>query len=995
MELLKMTERTLRTCANKLVKGGRLRKTTHGIVSFAPFLSSVSAITLAAVLYPSMISTAIAGKCEQSGQVRECSGPIDEDDPIVITVPANESLTLRDADDFVLNTGTGNAGIEIATNALSNFVTIDFDAGGEITAGNRAVYLNHQGTGDINIDVAGSINSVFQEGILINTAARSGSIDVTAGNFTTGDDAIDINHMGTGGVSVTVEGNIVATTTAQGIDISTTTDNTGGVTVSAGNIQTADESINIDHQGSGAVMLITAADTRIISTAEEGIILTTGSAVEGVTAILNGNIGVSASSRAEKSGARIYNNGDGALDIDITGDIYAKTTGLYAHSDGSVLDINVDSRIDGLTRGIAIANDANEGTDSVVVRLGDNAVVSGFVAISLQSSRPSSETAVYLGGSVMSTDTSGGRTGTAVNFSGTGDFTRRAVIEAGRKPTISGNINSGTTTADAIIELAGAGDDTFNLETDLEPFISFDQLHKTGTGTWTLAGMHPTSKAFNQINVNQGRFLLDIDPEPSSETPALNFTGDSPMLSISDGATLEINEDIFTAGGVALNLAGNLHLSNTTGGINVLAINADGGSVTVDVDFGQELGFARLSSTSVTTSQSIPVHINLIGTAPDVSAEEDEEEGEGEAVIEQFIEIMGSADPGAFIIGDNLARAPFIFELRHAAVPGASAGTTVNRWSLVAMARPEASIDEGLYETLPAALAQLASLESYHMRLAGRQYVDNMATWGKITGASSEVEPNSTSLATYDIENAKVEFGISFPLGISNPDIDGDFALGANVAFGDSTTDVSVSGAGGKITTDSVAVGVSVGYEDERAYFEGQLQYTGFDNVLESDEKLADIDATAFSASAEVGYAVKLARLNAAFLGNLPDLTLIPSAQLRWSRIDFKDFTANETEVRLDRGSVIDGRVGVAVEKQTRGMLLHGRTNVIMPLDGEVGVIIADEPVTSEREDPVLDIGIGAAYEWDDAYAISADISTQQGSEIEGYAAKVGFRYEF
>ena len=290
---------------------------------------------------------------------------------------------------------------------------------------------------------------------------------------------------------------------------------------------------------------------------------------------------------------------------------------------------------------------------------------------------------------------------------------------------------------------------------------------------------------------------------------------------------------------------------------------------------------------------------------------------------------------------------------------------------------------------------QLASLESYQARLAGRQYADNMAVWGKITGASSEVEPNSTSLATYDTENAKVEFGMSFPLNINNPDIDGDFVLGANVAFGDTTTDVSVPDAGGKIATDSATVGISVGWEDERAYFDGQIQYASFDNVLEADEKLADIDATSFSASAEVGYAVELAKLNAAFLGNLPDIAVIPSAQLQWSRIDFKDFTANETEVKLDRGSVINGRVGFAVEGQAQGMLLRGRTNVVMPLDGEVGVNVADAPLTSEREDPVFDIGIGAAYEWDGAYAISADISTQQGSEIEGYAAKVGFKYEF
>ena len=104
---------------------------------------------------------------------------------------------------------------------------------------------------------------------------------------------------------------------------------------------------------------------------------------------------------------------------------------------------------------------------------------------------------------------------------------------------------------------------------------------------------------------------------------------------------------------------------------------------------------------------------------------------------------------------------------------------------------------------------------------------------------------------------------------------------------------------------------------------------------------------------------------------------------------------ANGIGVELDRGSVITGRVGVAVEKQAQGILMHGRANVIVPLDGEVGVNVADTPLTSERNDPVLDVGIGAMYEWSDVCAISADISTQQGSEVEGYAAKVGFKYSF
>lgn len=57
-----------------------------------------------------------------------------------------------------------------------------------------------------------------------------------------------------------------------------------------------------------------------------------------------------------------------------------------------------------------------------------------------------------------------------------------------------------------------------------------------------------------------------------------------------------------------------------------------------------------------------------------------------------------------------------------------------------------------------------------------------------------------------------------------------------------------------------------------------------------------------------------------------------------------------------------------------------------MPLDGEVASELNGIETISERKAPAFDIGIGVAYSWRDVCALSADISTQQGGDVEGSA---------
>ena len=902
-----------------------------------------------------MPATAWAGSCSVSAATNNpfCSGPAVRivDRTARIEGDANEDVVVTSSDDFGIEVTSGNA-IEIMGVAGTGGIDVSLTGSGTITAAVKGVVVSQRGSGNVNLDIGQNISA-------------------------TGDAGVDVFEAGVDEVTVTTRGTI--NSGARGITITGTAGALSNTMVTAtSGIEATNEAIRISHYGSGNVGINAA---QLTSAMNEGIFVETRSTSGNVEITASGDI------MAQTEGIEVDQNGIGTVnittggtitstaeegifvdagsattgDVEITmnGSINSQKGGIRATHNGSGnLLITTSGSVDS-TAGTGIyAITGTSASGNVVLDIngdiaGDNSPVG--VAVSNQGS---GDVIVGINAEIVQ-----GSTLNSIDLNGGGTHT----IVFGENAILNGNIDVDGVTGTARLEIGGTGDRGFDISS-IPTIVGDINFHKNGDDVLTITGTHASGAGFVNTHINAGRLVWS----------GATFQGSD--INVADRGAFEVTAAAVFSGNLAL--SGILELTGNDSSLTLDTLTGNGGSVDINVDFSNgdgDLDTPRLNVTNV-DGDSIAVNIMAMGGFPEIS-----EGDEDEAITIGNLISATTTEEGDFVVGRALNEG-FNFDIVYDAAN--------NRWDLVAQAT-EGSIEDALFETLPAALAQLAGLESYQARLAGRQYAGNMAVWGKITGASSEVEPNSTSLTTYDVESAEVEFGINFPLAISNPDIDGDFALGASVAFGDATTDVSILNAGGEISTDSAAIGISVGWEDERAYFDGQLQYASFDNVLEADEKLADIDATAFSASAEIGYALDLARLNAAFLGNLPDITLTPSAQLQWSRIDFKDFTANETGVKLDRGSVIDGRVGVAVEKHAQGILLHGRTNVIMPLDGEVGVIIADEPVTSEREDPVLDIGIGAAYEWDDAYAISADVSTQQGSEIEGYAAKVAFKYGF
>ncbi|MCY4031692.1 MAG: hypothetical protein OXF05_06215, partial [Hyphomicrobiales bacterium] len=109
-----------------LIRGGRLRKTSKGLISFAPFLAGASALALGALL--STTSPVEAGTCATAGQpagTARCADPANSMDRTVsLTASTTGPFTVTDAPNFGLDVPMANSkGIEITSSFTTGLIT--------------------------------------------------------------------------------------------------------------------------------------------------------------------------------------------------------------------------------------------------------------------------------------------------------------------------------------------------------------------------------------------------------------------------------------------------------------------------------------------------------------------------------------------------------------------------------------------------------------------------------------------------------------------------------------------------------------------------------------------------------------------------------------------------------------------------------------------------------------------------------------------------------
>jgi len=107
--------------------------------------------------------------------------------------------------------GANFYGINVVTNTTASDSTIE--AKGDVTGGNVGIDANHQGSGALSITTSGTVEGTNYYGLSVRNATTSSDVTINAeGDVTAGNIAIYANHNGTGAVSITVDAAVTGDT---------------------------------------------------------------------------------------------------------------------------------------------------------------------------------------------------------------------------------------------------------------------------------------------------------------------------------------------------------------------------------------------------------------------------------------------------------------------------------------------------------------------------------------------------------------------------------------------------------------------------------------------------------------------------------------------------------------------------------------------------------------------------------------------------------------
>ena len=339
----------------EFIRGGRLRKTSKGLVSFAPFLAGASALALGALL--TTTSPVEAGSCATAGQpagtARCADGADDSDSTEELEAPENSSFTVTDADNFGLNVQAANMkGIVITTEATTTDLIVDLD--GNVGATDTALEIDMDGTGATTVTMDGTLTSTTGVGLSADVAARAtGAVMITTSAITSSGNGIRLVPRGSGAVTITANGNIDSD--ANAISVSGQEESSGNVNIIAsGTLDGERGGIHLIQAGTGAVDVeasgnITSASGRGVYVASsKGIsvdIDTTGSTVqaknEGVRVGHDGagfiKVTTDDVTSTDSYGIRVAGSlaQTGNLEVTANGDITGGITGIWTYTPGT------------------------------------------------------------------------------------------------------------------------------------------------------------------------------------------------------------------------------------------------------------------------------------------------------------------------------------------------------------------------------------------------------------------------------------------------------------------------------------------------------------------------------------------------------------------------------------------------------------------------------------------------------------------------------------
>ena len=600
------------------LRGGRLRKTARGVLTFAP---AIAATAFAALLSftPTHSAQAQTNSCAESTTTGEegmwtCAGTITT--TRAIAGDANETLMVTGAATF--NVASGNA-LTLTSDTNATGMTVNL-TGAITTTGigmtniGDGINATHSGTGNISI-TSGGVISASGGGITAASARSADTMTVSANANVTAADGWGINaaHQGTGllTVNLAAAATILAdsSTLGNGISIETVTrtTGTGGVTIMAlGSIGSSSDPVDLhgiltNHRGRGALSITSG----IIHSGDAGIRAGNTDTGTDITVTTNGAIA------AGDHGVFVDHEGTGAAMVTINAAVTSTSEeGISLASDTrtTTMTLNVNANVTGGSgnkRAILIDHD---GTGDLDITIGSNATVSGTGGISADTMNAASNITLDLAGTVNATATSAN----AIRLNG--GASQKLILNPGFSIGSGDTVTASLTNATLELKADAGASETFSLAA-LEHFTNFTDLDKIGAGIWTLTGTQPTDKPFTSADVMGGTLRLNAATLRLGSGAALTLAANT-TLEVTGASAIAGNLDN-SNGGISLSTSGDSTATDDT--LRVTNFTT-GGTLTLNADFTTGASDTLTITGTVTGSSATAITLMATGTPANLPA---------------------------------------------------------------------------------------------------------------------------------------------------------------------------------------------------------------------------------------------------------------------------------------------------------------------------------------------------------------------------------------
>ena len=930
------------------------------------------------------------------------------------------------------------------------------EAGADVEGGNRGIFSQINGSGNLTVTAAGAVTGLGGEGIFAQIQRGNGNLVIEAQDAVTGDSfGIFAQVFGSGDLTITAAGPVTGLN-RDGIFGQIQGD--GQLTITA-----QDDVVGSGNFYRGIFSQINGSGDLTVTT--QGSVSVSGIYSMGIFAQIGGETGdltIIAQDDVSSSGRGIFseNRSNGSTSVTTAGTVTGDSGyGIFSTNFGTDLTIDAQGDVSGGTRGIF---GQNQGTgDLIITNSGTVIGTEGEGIFGLNESGSSTDLTLNVAG-----DVTGGTTGVYGLNKGSGllSSTVSAVVTGGNGTAILLNSVTGSnrlelqsgwktvgetisyTREDSRLVFGGdEGQSGFDMaywddgsgthDGTGNEFFGFDPvLLKEDDSTFVLTdsngdGDDTTSIKLEEASITGGTLALD---RGAFDDMTIQMTG-ADAFTIEEEGTLAVYSDSDDGSGFgriegSLNNYGALDLSTFDMGagtrFEVTENYIAGSSLIMDTTLDGDLSPTDMLIVGGDTSGTTDVTFNVLSGAGAVT----------DTGI-QIVDVDGNSD-GEFIIANPDATVDGIGEVLIAGAYGYrltrgddTGLDSSNDWFLKStlpdgtpLYQPAAPV----YEALPAAMAALNSLSTLQQRAGNRYWnsdapammdvvetetyddsgaaIEQNAVWMRIEGAHASIEPDhSTSLSSYDVNAWQLRMGLD--LGVLETE-DGKLVAGMNVAYGQSSLDSSSMFGNGDIDIDGYSLaGTLTWYGDSGFYADAQAQYSWFGSDLSSDalvqSKIAsDVGGNGTAVSLELGQRIKRSET----------LTLIPQAQLVWSRVDFNSFTGpNGEAVSLGDGESLKGRVGLAAEHASswqadNGMTsrasVYGLVNINHEFLDGTSVNVSGVNFSSEQDAWTGDIGVGGTYNWNDdkfSFFGEASYGTSLSNPGDSYALKgnAGFRLKW